>query len=264
MTALVPTEFRADAVVLLTTKTGDPVLAVVVEVQLGRDPTKRTSWPAYLATLHARLSCPAVLLVVCADAVIARWCAQPIELGHPGWILRPLVLGPDQVPVVAGSEQAHAVPELVVLSAIAHGDEPQHREVLDAVVQAFDAMDTDHAALYSDVVLGALSGAARRYVEELMATGTYEVKSEFLRRWREQALTEGHSEGRAEGHSEGRAEGRARGEAEAILAILAARDIMVPPGVRTRILECHDLDQLDEWVRRAATAASLGDVFDDA
>lgn len=36
---------------------GQPVLAVVVEVQLDRDPRKRRSWPPYLATLHARPGC---------------------------------------------------------------------------------------------------------------------------------------------------------------------------------------------------------------
>lgn len=42
-TDLVPTEYRADAVVVLAGADG-PVLAVVVEVQLGRDRDKRWSW----------------------------------------------------------------------------------------------------------------------------------------------------------------------------------------------------------------------------
>jgi hypothetical protein len=83
---LTPTEYRADVVVALT-NAETPVLAVVVEVQLGRDKGKRWSWPVYLATLRARLRCPAVLLVVCADNATAAWCAVPIELGHPGWTL---------------------------------------------------------------------------------------------------------------------------------------------------------------------------------
>jgi hypothetical protein len=37
----------------------------------------------------------ALLLVVALDASVARWCAQPIELGHPGFMLRPLVAGRD-------------------------------------------------------------------------------------------------------------------------------------------------------------------------
>lgn len=44
--------------------------------------------------------------------------------------------------------------------------------------------------------------------------------------------------------------------------LLAARGIEVPDDARTRITECTDLDQLDGWVRRAATATSITDLFD--
>src|SRR5947199_5174446 len=105
LTDVNPTEYRADAVVVLT-RSDAAELAVVVEVQLGRDAGKRWGWPVYLATLRARLRCPAVLLVICADNAIAAWCATPMDLGHPGWVLAPLVLGPDRVPVVTDVDQA--------------------------------------------------------------------------------------------------------------------------------------------------------------
>src|SRR5436305_1943543 len=62
LTDVAPTEFRADAVVTLNVDDA-PVFAVVVEVQLRIDARKRRTWPAYVATLHARLDCPAMLLV---------------------------------------------------------------------------------------------------------------------------------------------------------------------------------------------------------
>ncbi|TDE01813.1 hypothetical protein E1269_22655 [Jiangella asiatica] len=40
---LVPTEFRADAVIVLTANGDTPVLAIVVEAQLGRDRNNRWS-----------------------------------------------------------------------------------------------------------------------------------------------------------------------------------------------------------------------------
>jgi len=67
LTDLAPTEYRADAVITLAAA-DTSVLAVVVEAQLGRDKNKQWTWPVYLATLRARLKCPAVLLVVCVDA----------------------------------------------------------------------------------------------------------------------------------------------------------------------------------------------------
>ena len=98
LTEVVPTQYHADLVVLLLD--GRAVFAIVVEVQLARDPDKRRSWPVYLAGLRARLDCPTALLVVTADEAVATWAGQPIDLGHPGFTLRPLVMGPGSVPIV--------------------------------------------------------------------------------------------------------------------------------------------------------------------
>jgi hypothetical protein len=242
-TALTPTEFRADAVVVLT-KGETAVAAIIVEVQLTRDRSKRRSWPVYLATLHARLSCPTLLLVVCADEALARWCATPIDLGHPGWLLTPLVVGPRRVPLVTDHGTARRVPELAVLSAIAHAT-PTDRRVLDALLAALESVDEKDATPYSDFVMNALPEAARRYLEAMLSTGTYEYQTEFVRRYVFQ----------------GRAEGRVEGEARAVLGFLEARKIVVPDDARERIMACSDLAQLDDWVRRAATADCIDDLF---
>jgi Uma2 family endonuclease len=52
-----------------------------------------------------------------------------------------------------------------------------------------------------------------------------------------------------------------RGRATALLIVLDARGIAVPEHERTRFLSCRDAAQLDQWLRRAATAASLQDVL---
>jgi len=72
LTDLTPTEYRADAVVTLTA--GDsPVLAVVVEAQLRADAHKRRTWPAYIATLHARWA-----------ARSTCWWSAPTRPSRPG------------------------------------------------------------------------------------------------------------------------------------------------------------------------------------
>ncbi|MGH3612156.1 MAG: hypothetical protein ACRDRK_05995 [Pseudonocardia sp.] len=96
-------------------------------------------------------------------------------------------------------------------------------------------------------VLAALPDAAQRYLEGLVATGTYEYQSDFARRY--------FSRGKAEGEAKGKAEG----EAKAVLAVLDARGIDVP--ARARIAECSDIDQLDTWERRAVTVDSVHDLF---
>ncbi|MDT5029501.1 MAG: hypothetical protein QOE61_5927 [Micromonosporaceae bacterium] len=156
------------------------------------------------------------------------------------------MLAPDRVPLVTDADQATRAPELAVLSAMAHGSHPDRDKILDALLSALATVDQERATLYSDVVLAALPAAAQRYLEALMTAGTYEYQSDFVRRYVFQ----------------GRAEGRAEGEATAVLGFLDARGIDVPDDARARITECSDLDQLDTWIRRAATAESIEDLFD--
>jgi hypothetical protein len=52
-----------------------------------------------------------------------------------------------------------------------------------------------------------------------------------------------------------------RGEATALLRLLAKRGFVVDKPVRERVLACQDSDQLDRWLDRVLTAASLDEVF---
>ena len=241
---LAPTEYRADTVITLTR--GDtPVLSVVIEIQLRPDQGKRRSWPVYLSTMHARSRCPAMLLVICADDRTAGWCATPIEIGHPGWTLVPLVVGPQRIPAVTDPAEAADSPELAVLSAMAHGAHPDRDKIFQALLNGLGTIDRDHANLYADVVLAALPQAARHHLEALMTSATYEYQSDFARRYFHQ----------------GKAKGEAKGEARALLTVLAARGIAVSDAARQRITECTDADQLETWIRRAATAISVDEIL---
>ena len=79
-----------------------------------------------------------------------------------------------------------------------------------------------------------------------MTTTAHPYQSDFARRYFDQ----------------GEAAGEARGEAKAVLAFLDARGIEVPDKVREQIATCTDIDQLDTWVRRAATARTVQDLFE--
>ncbi len=242
------TEYRADVVVTLTAA-DKPVLAIVVEAQLRRDDDKRSTWPVYLATLRSRMKCPAVLLVLCVDEGTVGWACQPFHLGHPGWTLAPLALGPNELAKVTTIDEAHRAPELAVLSAMAHGGGPDGEKTLSALASAIAVVDADRGKLYIDLVLAALPAAARNFLEELM-TSTYSYQSDFARRYF------------FEGEAKGLAEGKAEGEALAVLAVLDSRKVDVPDDARSRILACVDLDQLNIWLQRVATAESITDLFD--
>jgi hypothetical protein len=64
--------------------------------------------------------------------------------------------------------------------------------------------------------------------------------------------------------AEGKAEGLAQGKVAAILAFLAARGISVSSEARAHIEACNDVPTLDQWIARAATAASAEEVITSA
>jgi len=252
LTQLRPTVFTADLVVLL--RNGDPVLVIVVEVQLSEDPNKLFSWPVYLATARARYRCPAFLLVIAPTEAVASWASMPIEIGG-SFRGAPYVIGPALVPVVAEPAEAVRDPELAVLSALAHGNEPAiGPSVVLAALAAAAGLDDERAALYHDVILATLGEAARTALEKLMSSG-YQFQTDFAKK--HQAV------GRAEGEAKGEAKGKAEGKAEAILRVLEARCIPLTAEERARFLGSTDLGLLDRWLVRSVTASSAYEVFAD-
>jgi hypothetical protein len=64
--------------------------------------------------------------------------------------------------------------------------------------------------------------------------------------------------------AEGEAEGRAKGKAEAVIVLLTARGIALDAATHERILGERDTQQLDRWIVRAATCATLAELWADA
>ncbi|WP_437547289.1 hypothetical protein WME97_45040 [Sorangium sp. So ce367] len=248
-TEIVPSDRRADVVVvLLVGEQQRPAMAIVVEVQLGVDPDKPYVWPVYVTQTRARHRCPTRLLVVTIGAAMARWSARPIDTGHPGWTLTPLVLGPQGVPVVTDAEQAKAAPEVAVLSAMAHGQSEAAEAIGEAFFAAAAGLDEERRAVYGDLVLSSLNAAARRKLEAMMKSG-YQFQSEFARGYV------------AKGRQEGRKEGILEAKAQAVLAFLEARGLEVPAEVRERVLASTDIDELDRWIRRAAVISDAQELL---
>jgi len=247
LTEIQPAEYRADVVVVLRAGTV-AVQVIIVEVQLSTNPRKRLSWPAYVSVSRAIHGCPVTLLVVAPDPVVAGWCAEPIETGVPGFVLRPPVLSRTAVPVVTDPEDAARRPELGVLSAMAHGETEQGAPIAAAVLPAVQGLDDDRARLYYDLVYNALNEAARRALEITMKG--YEYQSDFARKYVAQGLTEGLTRGRTEE------------AARNLLTVLRVRGLAVPDADRERILAQKDPERLERWLEKAAVAASVTEVID--
>jgi hypothetical protein len=244
LTQIRPAEYRADVVVLLLD--GDvPIWVLIVEVQLGLDVDKRWTWPEYTMGSRAKHRCPVGLLVVAPDPAIAAWCAEPIETGIPGFVLRPPVLGSEAIPVVTDPAEAARRPELAVLSAMAHGQREVGEAIGRATLPAVLALDDERARFYGDLVLHSMNEAARRALEAMMKG--YEYQSDFAKKY----------------YGQGRTEGRVEEAARAVLTVLQARSIAVPDAARDRVLTQKDPARLERWLAKAAVASSLAEVIDE-
>jgi hypothetical protein len=239
LTEIKPAEYRADVVVLL--RDGDiPVRVVVVEVQLAMDPRKRRSWPAYVSVAHAVHGCMVDLLVVAPDPVVAAWCAEPIPLGPPGFVLTPPVLRREAVPVVTDSAEAARRLELGMLSVLAHGETEQGERIAGALLPAIAGLDEERSRFYLDLLLNSVNEATRRALEAMMKG--YEYQSEFAKKYV--------------------AQGRQEGERALLLRLLRARFGELPPNAVARI-ETADITALERWGERVLSAKTLAEVLDE-
>ena len=160
----------------------------------------------------------------------------------PSLTVRPFVLGPDNVPVIATEREAKQDPPLAALSAMTHGRGRQAPAILESLAAALKEMDRDSAAVLVQFVDSCLADdQVRQMWRDMMTTVQY-----F---WRHPLAEEVRKEGRVEDR------------AEMTLNILRWRGIDVPDPVRERVEACTDFDQLAVWSKRAVHATTAEDLF---
>lgn len=207
LSQVTPTEFRADAVVVVRDEARAVIAGVVIEVQTSRDRAKRRTWPVYVTALRASLGCPVVLLVLAPDPDVAAIAREPIALGHPGFVLTPVVISAADIQRLT-EPAAIPVPELAVLSARAH-PEP---DVVRAAVAAIDALPAETRELYWQFVMTALPALVRQAMEAEMTPDQIKAAIE------EMSFELGFDKGQAVGLEQGRAVGLEQGRAEGLCA----------------------------------------------
>ncbi len=251
-TEMRPLERRVDSVLRLSSGgSGEGGLLLAIEAQSRRSAAKPSSWAYYLAHLREKYGYPVLLLVTCQDKATARWAAGPFDFGPDGWdhslAVRPLVLGPDNVPVINDTEQAARDLPLAVFSAMTHGTDPDAAVILEALATALGSTDGETADYFTELLeIGLGEGPARETWRKLMkAVGTY-------------------FPGRGTIVEESYLRGRAEGRAQDILRLLEKRGVPTTDALRTRVTHCPDLDTLDLWFDRAITATAADDLFTDA
>jgi hypothetical protein len=246
LTEIQPLERRVDTLLQIDTADGESYV-LAVEAQGRKDADKGGSWAYYIAYLHAKYRKPPVLLVTCQDEDTARWAEGPFHFGIPQWrtmTVRPLVLGPHNVPRIIDPEAAARDIPLAVFSAITHGKDPAADIMLKALGSALRTIDEPTAAIFIELTeLGLGTTPAKNIWRNIMA-----VDLAFFRSETSQML---------------RAEGRAEGRAEDLLLVLRTRGFEVSDQLRERITGCTDLELLGKWFAAALTAESTEAIFTD-
>jgi hypothetical protein len=107
---------------------------------------------------------------------------------------------------------------------------------------------------------GKVEGRAEGKVEG-RAEGKVEGRAEGKVEGRAEGKVEGRAEGKVEGRAEGKVEGRAEGKAQALLDVLALRDLRIDAPARERILGERDPARLRRWLARALTCTTVVELF---
>ena len=233
----------ADLVLRFSDGTYD-TLSVVVEVQLDIKPGKLRSWPLYATAQRARLGVPAVVVVITPSRAVAKWAAEPIDLGA-GNQFRVLVLGPEQLPAFSSAEEAAGSIAFALLWALAQREKDAETAAKAAYLVTLAArslQDQLFVACYN-AVRERLNEAALSQLEKLMQIDPQNLATEFSRKHVTTGLV--------------------REAVQAVFDIVETRGFVVPEDMRKRIQDTQDLELLRDWRRRAITIEHIDELFED-
>jgi len=177
--------------------------------------------------------------------------AQRIDRQGVAIQVTPLVLGEVSAALLLSR------PETACLAAGADPGEWSVPELCGRVVAAMGQQATERERMLA----AALAMSTGRLDAIMEAMKRAEMELPIIEDFVHYGEDRGHKRGLAEGLATGAARGETRGKATAVLSVLRARGLTVDPAEEQRIAGCEDAVQLDEWLRRAATANVVGDVL---
>ncbi|MFN3199411.1 MAG: hypothetical protein ACE366_13490 [Bradymonadia bacterium] len=110
---------------------------------------------------------PAAVLVFTPSQAVADWAAEPVKMGF-GQTYCPIVVGPDGIPRIEAPDVAIQVPQLALLSALAHGNRKHSRPVLEACIESWASLDEGQVTDYHDLLLMQLNAAVRKVLHTML------------------------------------------------------------------------------------------------
>ncbi len=244
-------ELRSDGAFILETAPGEPpACAAILEPQRSIDPEKWYAWPSYLSDLHRKYRCPTYLIVFALGeqaAAVEAWARQPIATFQPGSGFAPLVLGPPELPAPPTRAAAKADRPRAALGTRLHLSDPDGAAVAYRTLCAtYELHGLDMFVWLYYLIQGIARQERFAEIERLIMLNS---QTRFIPKtaFEHEQYTKAKSEGKA----------------EAVLAVLAARGLMLTAEQRSRLMICIDLAKLDQLITRAISAPSVTELLAD-
>jgi hypothetical protein len=248
--------------------TGDDGAWALLELQDKIDPEKRRRWLLATSVLLNQTSVLGDLLVITARRSVARWArkvAHVVTKLGTRLALTPVVLHLSAAKVKLLLDPQH--PELAYFAAWAmhHRHGPRAKEVVEQAIDVTELLPPPLREAQLRAIMRMLSDRMLAALEENAMDLSKIPERPALRSLRLLLEGDAHAKGEAEGEAKGEARGEAKGEAKgkrsALLIMLKARRLDVSDADRATIEACTDPAKLDQWIERAATAASTRQVL---
>lgn len=157
---------------------------------------------------------------------------------------------------------------MAVLSAMAHGNEPEGLSVILAALAALEELERPLAAVYFEVIWKGLRGPMQKALERvLMERQTRrEVKfPPFIEKMIEEGVLRGFHDGELKGFHDGEVKGEVKGEIktlrETIFRLAGRRQLLLTDEQAQRISTCEDRVLLNRWFDNVLDAQSSDEVF---
>jgi hypothetical protein len=224
---------------------GRPRRALVIEIQLGRDPDKEWTVVLYRVGLRHRLRCPTWAMVISPDPTVRAAFVEQMFLAEPE--LRPLVITPEMVPVLADLGAAIADYPAAILAAVMHANGPDAVFCATIAIQALFHVAPRDFGRYVELVSTSVGTEAMEQVREQLPPTQREQLSDWERRGAPFVM--GHEEGLEQGLR------------AAVRTVLDTRGLRLDQSDDARIDACADPTELRELIARATTIATGTELF---
>ncbi|QSB05085.1 hypothetical protein [Natronoglycomyces albus] len=248
-----PPELTCDNVEVCYDSEGEISCTLIIEVQRKRKPDRPPTWFTYLAQMWKRTNRPTFIIVFCPDRATAGWARTVTGPGHPGTTFVPLVLGPDEIPIVTERLEGDDSLLLTFLSGLVHGEGPHAEHIANTFDRELGDLPREQAIEYAKCALTIFPKAVRMTMEALMRTEKFDYHRELLGDSADVFL--------AQGVEKGIEKGKAEGAASLLLSLIKARGFDLTEAQRQLIAECTDEDQLTRWAENVLKAESVHDIF---